>query len=83
MTDSTALSAFQSVCTRLCPGPFGERLPVIWSTMEQRRTSAGTPFCAHFILSSSISLKAADIKSALKEGCLLSSFNPDQPTKTT
>lgn len=70
MTDSTAFSAFQSVCTRLCPGPFGERLPVIWSTMEQRGTSAGTPFPAHFILSSSISMKAADIKSGLKEGCL-------------
>lgn len=38
--------------------------------------------CAHFILSSSISMKAAD-KSALNEGCLLSSFNRDQRTAKT
>lgn len=44
-------------------GPFGERLPVIWATMEQRGTSAGTPFRAHFLLSSSISMKAVDIMS--------------------
>lgn len=79
MTDSTALCISKCLHS-FVPGPFGKHLPVIWSTMEQR----GTPFQVHFILPFSVSEKAADIRSALKEGRLLPSFNPDQRiAKTT
>lgn len=46
-----------------CVGPFYERLPMIYAITEQTENRIRILFCRHFILlSSSISMKATDIK---------------------
>lgn len=71
----TAHSAFQSASTYLCHGPLGKKmllfcagpfyeyLPMIYVVTEQTENGIRILFCRHFIfLSSSISMKATDIK---------------------